>query len=360
VDSIAAGLYGRSSGMVVQEKVAGLTMSSTDMFESVQSVASAASMGELFQYVVGNVTLPRQESAMLPIITDSVGIERVSIYNAGVLTRNPLNGVRVKNTTGKHLLQGPITVLDSSRYAGDARIDDVPPGQERLISYGIDLKMLVDNTKQTETNAVVTGRIVKGVLLVDRKLVASREYQADNKGETDRVLVIEHPIRQGWKLVTTQKPIETTPAYYRFQGLAAAGKVTTLTVREELVRTESIAVLPSDVGVLLTYSRSGDIPADVRNALARAAQLKQAVVDTERQIAARTQSVTEITQEQTRMRENMKTVAPSTQYYERLLAKLNEQESSIERLQRERDDLTRSRDAQRRTLEEYVASLTIG
>jgi len=42
-------------------------------------------MGELFQYTVGNVTLARQKSAMLPIITDSVEIERVSIYNAAVL-----------------------------------------------------------------------------------------------------------------------------------------------------------------------------------------------------------------------------------------------------------------------------------
>ena len=360
MDSLAR-LYGRSNLSQLQGKIADLTVSGAmDAAESVQSIASAASMGELFQYVVGNVTLPRQESAMLPIITDSVGVERVSIYNAAVLPRNPLNGVRVKNTTGKHLLQGPITVLDSSRYAGDARIDDVPPGQERLISYGIDLKMLVDNTKRTETNAVVTGRIVKGMLLVDRKLVASQEYQVDNKADTERTVVIEHPIRHGWKLVTTQKPIETTPAFYRFQGPAAPGKVTTLTVREELVRTETFAVLPSDVGVLLTYSRSGEIPAEVRAALARAAQLKQAVLDTERQIAARTQGINEITQEQTRMRENMKTVAQSTQYYERLLAKLNEQESSIERLQRERDDLTRARDTQRRVLEEYVGALTVG
>ena len=83
-----------------------------DATSSIQSVASAAKIGELFQYTVGNVTLPRQKSAMLPIITDSVEVERLSIYNAAVLPRNPLNGARLKNTTDKHLLQGPITVLD--------------------------------------------------------------------------------------------------------------------------------------------------------------------------------------------------------------------------------------------------------
>ena len=179
-----------------------------------------AKLGELFQYTVGNVTLPRQKSAMLPIITDSVEIERVSIYNASVLQTNPLNGVRLKNTTGKHLLQGPVTVLDKNSYAGDARIDNVPPGQERLLSYGIDLDMLVDNTKNTQTASVVTAKIVKGMLIVDRKSVASQEYAADNKSAKDKTLVIEHPIRAGWKLVDTQKPIETTPTLYRFKGNA--------------------------------------------------------------------------------------------------------------------------------------------
>jgi hypothetical protein len=331
-----------------------------EMASSVQSAAQAARMGELFQYTVGNVTLARQKSAMIPIITDSVGIDRVSIYNASVLQSNPLNGVRLKNTTGKHLLQGPITVLDKSSYAGDARIDNVPPGQERLLSYGIDLEMVVDNTKNTQTSAVVTGKINKGLLIIDRRYIASQEYLADNKGDKDKMLVIEHPIRQGWKLLDTQKPIETTQSLYRFQGNAPTKKVTTLTVKEEIVRSEQLAMLPSDIGTLLVYSRTGEIPGPVRDAIAKAIQYKQALIDLERQINDKTKQIADITQEQDRIRENMKTVGQTTQYYERLLAKLNEQESSIEKLQGDRDALMVKRDAQRKELEDYVSTLTIG
>jgi hypothetical protein len=53
-------------------------------------------------------------------------------------------------------------------------------------------------------------------------------------------------------------------------------------------------------------------------------------------------------------------VAPSTQYYERLLAKLNEQESSIETLQKERTALSARRDALRVELMEYISTLTVG
>jgi hypothetical protein len=330
---------------------------------SVQSMA-AEKLGALFQYTVADVTLARQKSAMLPIITDSVELERLSIYNASVLRSNPLNGVLFKNTTGKHLLQGPMTVLEKGSYAGDARIDNVPPGQERLLSYGIDLDMLVDNTKNRQTGSVLTAKIDKGELTISRKLVASQEYAANNKTGKDKMLVIEHPIRYGWKLVDTQKPFETTPSLYRFKGTAVANKTTVLTVKEEVVQDESIALASANLDQLVYYSRSGEggaeIPQNVRDAVARAVQLKQAAVDVERDIAARNQRVAEITAEQNRIRENMKTVAQSTQYYDRLLAKLNEQESSIESLQKERDALIARRDSLRRELDEYLNGLTVG
>jgi hypothetical protein len=339
--------------------VTGATVANMDAAASVQAVASAAEMGALFQYTVDNVTLARQKSAMLPIVTDSIALERLSIYNAGVLATHPLNGVRLKNTTGKHLLQGPLTVLENGGYAGDARIDNLPPGQERLLSYGIDLDVLVDNTTSSQSSSIVTASISSGMLRLSRRMVASVEYAANNKSTKDKTLVIEHPIRQGWKLAETQKPLEATPTVYRFSGKAAAGKVTTLTVKEEVVMGETIAIASVDVPQLIAYTRTAEIPKGVRDALAKAAELKQAYLAIEREINARTQQIAEITAEQTRMRENMKTVAPSTQYYERLLAKLNEQESSIERLQRERGDLTGRREAARKELDDFLRGLEL-
>ena len=330
-----------------------------DFSGSVESMASSGKLGELFQYTVNDVTLPRQKSAMLPIVTDSVRAERLSIYNASVLRSNPLNGVLLTNTTGKHLLQGPVTVLDNGSYAGDARIDDVPPGQQRLLSYGIDLDVRMDDSKNSQTSVVRTASISKGVLLLSNTLQSTREYRADNRSTHDKTIVIEHAFRPGSKLVDTPAPFETTPGLYRFKAVAPAGKVSTFTVKEELAMGSSLAILATDIPVLLQYSRTNEIPANVRDALAKAAALRQSVAEVERDINARTQRIAEITAEQTRIRENMKTVSQTTEYYQRLLGKLNEQESSIETLQKERDDLTAKRDGLRKQLEDYVNSLTL-
>ena len=111
-----------------------------DFRRGVQSLAQAGNVGELFRYTIATpVTLPRQQSAMLPIVNEDVKGEKVSIYNEGVQAKHPLNGLWLTNTTKLHLMQGPITVFDDNVYAGDAKIEDLAPGSQRLLSYALDL-----------------------------------------------------------------------------------------------------------------------------------------------------------------------------------------------------------------------------
>ncbi len=330
-----------------------------DATASVQSVASAAKLGELFQYTVGNVSLPRQKSAMIPIVSDKVEVEKVSIYNAAVLQNHPLNGAQVTNNTDKHLLQGPITVFEAGSYAGDAQIDNVPPGQKRLLSYGIDLQVLVQ-TKPESASQIVTGKIVKGVLQLTRKNVQSMTYTIDNKSDRDKGVIVEHPVIYDWKLVGTDEPFETTQSLYRFKVPAAKGEQKVFKVAQENVSLQSLAVLSFDTQTLTFFSRQGEIPEDVRKALAEAITRSQAVVDLNRQLQEKQEQVEKITEEQARIRENMKTVERNSQYYNRLLGKLNEQETAIEKLQGESDGLRLQIEAARKSLEEFVNGLDVG
>jgi len=288
-----------------------------------------------------------------------VQVERLSIYNQGVLPRNPLTGARVRNTTGKHLLQGPVTVLDGGAYAGDARIDDLPPGQERLLSYGVDQQLIVDATKNREDSAIQTGKIVKGVLEITNKQVFTQDYLNENKAEKDKTLLIEHPVRPGWKLIEPAKADESTEAVYRFKGKVAAGKQSKLTVKQEVITAQSVAILPTDIGQLEFFARTGEIPKAVRDALAKAVGMKYALVDTQRQIEQRQKRVAEITAEQARIRENMKSITSTSEYYTRLLKKLNEQETTIEKLQVEVENLLEKQRQQQKELEDYLAGLNV-
>src|SRR5205085_7054521 len=110
------------------------------------------------------VNLPRQKSALLPIVTKPVEGQRVSIYNAGVHAKFPLLGLRFKNNTGMPLMQGPVTVLDGSVYAGDARLPDLQPGEERLLAFAVDLGTKANPVRENPTTRRGSGRVGRGVI----------------------------------------------------------------------------------------------------------------------------------------------------------------------------------------------------
>lgn len=331
-----------------------------DATSSISTQATAGQIGELFEYSLSGITLERQSSAMVPIVTEPIEVSKVSIYNRAVLSRHPLSGAKVKNTTGKHLLQGPITVFQAGSYAGDAQITNVPPGQERLISFGIDLQTLIDSDKTEQRDEIQSVKLVKGVLEVMNKSVSTQTFQMQNKSEAARTIVIEQPKMGGWDLVEDVKPTEKTDALYRFERTLEAGKSDELKVSQQRMNYQRIGLVETNVDQLVWYVRHGKTSDAVKAALQKAIDLRQQQVELERQIADANAQVDAISQEQTRMRENMKTVDRNTPYYARLMKKLDEQESSIEGFQAKVKELTAARDQKRGELEAYLKDLNVG
>ncbi|MCH8880621.1 MAG: DUF4139 domain-containing protein [Planctomycetes bacterium] len=335
-------------------------MNPLDATASVASAAAAGDIGELFQYVVGDVSLPRHKSAMIPIVTDDIEVTRVSIYNQSVLAKHPLNGARMKNTTGKHLLHGPITVFDDHAYAGDARIDNLPPDQERLLSYAIDLQVRVDATKNETTHTIQTVKIAKGVMQIFRKYVHEQEYLIKNESDREKIILVEHHLRPGWELVDSPKPIETTETLYRFENIVSAGETSKLAVKQEKVQAESIRLLNNDVGSWLIFTQTNAIPEKVRVALSKAIALKNKADDTQREVRDTKSRIASISSEQSRIRSNMGAVNRNSDYYNRLMKKLDDQESQIEQHQAELAELEETYQQQRKAFEDYLSELEVG
>ena len=358
--AVQAKALGFAAAEVDQDAVGANATVATRAFDptaSVQSIAQAQEVGVLFQYQVPDVTLPRQRSAMLPIVNEGIAIERVSIYNQSVQAKHPLNGALVTNSTGKHLPAGPLTVFDGGAYAGDAQVGQLPPGEHRLLSYAIDIPVTVDPQAVKEESHITSGKIVDGALWTRSVRVALQEYRAHDSAEAGRTLIIEHPRREGWKLTDTPDPSETTDALYRFRVTVAAGKDATLTVKETQTEDESFAILDLPGENLTWYANNGAIAPKVRVALQQAAQLKAQVAEAERLRETKQQEVQAIVQDQNRMRENMRTVNQNSEYYRRLLTKLNDQETKVEGLQTEGDRLQADAEAKRQALAEFLRTL---
>ncbi len=328
--------------------------------EGVASMAMAEDRGELFEYRIDQpVTLAKHQSALLPIIGQTLQGQKVSLYNQSVNAKHPLNGYRLKNTSALHLMQGPITLFDSGTYAGDARIEDLPPGQDRLISYALDLKTEVEPNLEGGTQELATVTLKKGTMLISRRLVEDRTYLVKNRDAKAKTVLIEQPYRADWKLAEPKEPTERTRDLYRFSVSVDPGKSATVRVKETLPVQESILLMESGIDQIVHYQQAKEVSPKVKEALQRVVHLRSKLDDTRAQRTRLDQRTAEITAEHTRIRENMQRLQQNSDLYTRYVKKLDQQETELENLRKEIERLKNGEEEHRRELQNYVMNLDV-
>ncbi|HVS36470.1 MAG TPA: DUF4139 domain-containing protein [Gemmataceae bacterium] len=322
----------------------------------VSTMATATKLGDFFQYAIDKpVTLPRQKSALLPIVNKDVEGTRVSIYNERTQAKFPLLGLKFKNTSGLHLMQGPITVFEGSNYAGDARILDVEPNEERLISYAVDLGTEVNPVPSSDNGRLVQVKIVKGILHSQTKVRETKTYTIVNRNDQERLVLVEHPVRNDFHLTDdTAKPAETASDVYRFEVKVPAGKTSTQVVTEERIVNEQVQLTNSNDDQMRFFLNSTISSAKVKDGLKQALDLRFTLAATQRAIADKQRELKDITDDQVRLRANLKEMPPTAAAYKRYLDKFDAQETQIEKLQEDIKKMQGTESQQRKDFEDFL------
>jgi hypothetical protein len=328
--------------------------------QGVQSAVQSGNVGNLFQYAIAMpVSIPRQQSAMLPIVNADVKGEKVSIYNTSVQVKHPLYGLKFTNLTGLHLMQGPITVFDGGVYAGDAKIEDVPPGGQRLISYGLDLDTEVAPESKGRPEELLSVRLLKGTLIVARKYARTTEYTVKNSGKKAKSVLIEYPIDPMWTLVSPKKPAEKTRDLYRFGVEAKPGEPVKLEVEEQRTDRQQVALTNIDDGTIEIYRSAKAVSDKVKAALAQVVKRKHELEQVVAGVQQRQQQIRDIGEDQARIRQNMAQLDRTTDVYKNYVKKFSEQEVEIEKLRGQIAGLNDQVTELRKSLDEYLMGLDL-
>ena len=333
---------------------------SRDGAAAIRSVAAGESLGDLFRYEIATpVSIPRQRSAMLPIVAEDVEAEKVAIYDDRVLGKHPLSGVRLSNSTKLDLMQGPITVYAAGAYAGDARIEDLPAGSSRLLTYAVALDVEVAPRMEPRPDEIVSVKIAKGTLIASRRLARSKVFEIKNSGAEAVRLLIEHPLEAGWTLVEPKEAAEKTRDRYRFAVEAEPGKPATLAVAEEQLVAQRLVLTNIDDGQILFYSSAKATSPAVRQALADVIERKREIERLAQERAKREQEIQVVGQEQERIRQNMAQLDRGGDLYTRYVQKFTQQEDRVESLRKEIADVQRQEQEARQALDAMLAKLEI-
>jgi hypothetical protein len=353
----------KTSAPMLQRAASGAGAAPRGDFSISQGVTAAArggQVGELFQYAIDKpVTLPRQQAAMLPILNQQVNGERYSLFNEGTDPKHPLNAVKLKNSSSLHLMQGPITVFDAGTYAGDAQVTDLAPGAEQLVTYAMDLDTEVQAVAGSSPVSLVSVRISRGIFLYTSKAQQERIYTIKNNGTKNRTVLIEHPYQPEWTLTTPKEALERTRDAYRFAVPVSAGKNATLSVVQTRMVEQSIALSSLGSDQVALYIRNSVVTPAVKAALQKLSDLQQKAADTAAQRALKEQRVSDISNDQSRIRANMDRLSQGSDLYKRYVKTLSDEEDELAKL---RDDIAKLRDAetaQRKAVADFIQTLEV-
>jgi hypothetical protein len=327
--------------------------------QSVAAVASAEKLGDFFQDVVEQpVSLPRQKSALLPIDGKDVEATRVSIYNEGAQAKFPLLGLRLKNTSGLHLMQGPVTRSEGGSYAGDGRIADLQPNEERLLSYAVDLGTEVKPEAAADGGRLTQVKVVKGVLYTTTKLRETKTYTVRDRNPQDRAVLIEHPERDQFQLAGTTKPAQTARDAYRFELKAPAGKTATLAVTEERDLTSAALLSSSPDEQVRLFLQSPVVSEKVKEGLKKAMELRWEWARAQREATEQQRQLQAVAEGQGRLRADLREVPQASPLHRRYLGKLNRQEGEAETHRAEARKPQQQGHARRKAPDDFLAALS--
>ena len=298
--------------------------------------AEAMKVGDQFEYRMADpVTILKNQSALIPILQVEIAAEKISIFTANQGRTNPRNAVWMENRTDFTLDGGPFSINDSGLFAGEGLFETIYPQEKRVLSYALDRAVTVEENVESSSRSLQGISRESGILIVSHKLLESKVYRIKNNADTDKKLVFEHPLRNGWTLVSPASPEEKAENYYRFSVNAEKKSDTKFTVREERVTSQRIAVDSITENEIRMWMSGAEMDEATRVKLAPLLSTSREISEARRQLGSLESEKNRIQSTQDRIRQNLSALGSSpaeSGLRQRYVSQMEEQEDQLAEL----------------------------
>jgi len=196
-------------------------------------------------------------------------------------------------------------VISEGEYAGEALVETMKPGDSRPVSFAVDLGTRITTALDSANTYVSSVKIRRGTVFTTSRNVMTTTYTIRNTGGQARKLVVEHPVRQGWKLVSEPKPAETTAQHYRFRVDTPAKETAKFLVKEEYEISSSMLLTNFTPELMADYVRNKVLSAAAEKQLQQMFALKDQIAEVQGEVQASQQDINELFKDQQRLRDNI-------------------------------------------------------
>jgi len=158
--------------------------------------------------------------------------------------------------------------------------------------------------------------------------------------------------------VSKGRPAETARDVYRFELKVPAGQAAKQTVTEERDVGSAVQLSNSPDEQVRIFLQSPVVSDKVKAGLRKAQGLRWEWAKTQREVGEQQRQLQAITEDQARLRANLREVPQSSPLHQRYLDKLGRQEDEVEKYRAEVKRLQEQEHAQKKALDDFLAAFS--
>jgi hypothetical protein len=316
---------------------------------------------DYFEYALAQpITIHKNQSALIPVLQANVEAERVTLWSWRV--PQALRALWLTNTSNLTLDRGSFSIFENGEFAGEGLLDPIHANEKRLLSYAVDQAVQVKVTGVLNSQHLHHVIVHDGVLIEQNNEVSEQTYSVHNAAAEPRNVIIEHPMRDGWKLTSEVKPAETSASSYRFRVITQPSETVSLHVGEAhtLSTRYALTAITDDQMQWLIRGSSGS--PELSQKLQPIFDAKRQLNDLDRHIKQKQDEIGRVVDDQKRLHDNLsglKDTAEEKQLAKRYAGEMNADEDQLQALKSQLADLEHQHTAAQQTLDETIRTLNL-
>jgi hypothetical protein len=320
--------------------------------------AQGGLLGDLFEYKLKDrVTIRKNQSALVPIVQTEINAEKVALWNSSLGMARPLRALWLQNSSDLVLDGGSFNVIEAGVFAGEGLIESIHPGEKRLISYAADLAMQVVMKSDNQPEKVTRLHVTRGNLIRTVHQRTKTTYTIRNEDSSARTVIIEQPIRSGWKLVEDLKPAEESATSYRFRVEVKAKETKDFVVEEDTPKSTTINLGHITPQMVETYATQKELTPELEKFLRQLLAQKDAIAKLDADLKQKQDELNGIGADQDRVRQDLQALKGTPEekaLAQRYVKELDDQETRLATLKKDILDLQAKRKQAQRELDDTI------
>ncbi len=301
--------------------------------QGVNAMASAGVVHPAFDYHVNHITVPRRQSAVVPVLVTPIEAQRLDLYTIGQSSPHPFLAARITNDTHKFLPSGMLTFYTGSIFDGQTALHALPQGRHHVYSYAVDQSVTVRFKHFSQHTTLIAAALKHATLHLKNQITVNNLYDVHNTASHQRTIVARSSVQKDWKILLPAHGVTLHKGQYQYTLKIAPAGESVLHIQQRQNQTQILDLSGQDIAGLRSILQTRGLPKNIVAAIRKAVALMKVVQQRQSVVNGTAARIAQAQSDELRLRQNLQAMKKVSPVYNNIATQLAELDNHLMALQ---------------------------